>query len=454
MKISAARVPALAVASATLIAASLAAQTPPQTSFTLTLPNYNTIPIGQVGGLEGGAYIARTNDASSNWYNPAGLALAKTSSVSSSAGTYQLLSLIPKDLQSEDSGGSTQQVPALVGIVIKKPFGDDRYTGGIAVVRTNSWSQQTDAQIDELESIPGRLLTYSADSEFRRVEASLALAYADGGPWRFGANLSGSNTSLRAVGSVSDLLTEPTGLEAIQTSRRINGSSTQIRAAAGVQYQMTPQILLGGVVRSPGVTLFRSGDYSFDGQVSAGGESASITFFDPDVRFDYKLPFQVGMGAAMALDRFELELDATFSTGNSSYDFLRSEKQSTFIVDNGLGGPPVVTRLPVAAVQAETDAIVNIAFGGYYALTENKVWKLHFGFNTDFSPVGDNDEFFTKVDLYSFALGISGETRHFIASLGANYSFGNANDAPLAELLDSDISVKAIAIIYSLAYRF
>ncbi len=338
--------------------------------------------------------------------------------------------------------------------MIKNPFGNDRYTAGVAVVRTNSWSQQTDAQIDTLSAIPGRLLTYSADSEFRRVEASLALAYADEGPWRWGATLTGSGTSLRAVGAVSDLRTEPDGLEALQTSRRINGSITQLRASTGVQYQAMPNILLGAVVRSPGVTLFRSGDYSFDGQASAGGESATITFFDPKVRFDYKLPLQIGVGAAMAVDRVELELDATFSTGQSSYDLLRTERQSTFILDDGLGGPPVVQRLPVAAVQAETRAIVNIAFGGYYALTQDKVWKLHFGFNTDFSPVGDNDEFFSKVDLYGIALGISGETRHFVASLGLNYSFGNASNAPLAELLNSDISVNAIAIIYSLAYRF
>ncbi len=96
MEITAARVSALAVAATTAFAASLAAQTPPTTSFTLTLPNYNTIPIGQVGGLEGGAFIARTNDASSNWYNPAGLGLAKTSSVSSSAGTSSCSISSPK----------------------------------------------------------------------------------------------------------------------------------------------------------------------------------------------------------------------------------------------------------------------------------------------------------------------------------------------------------------------
>src|SRR5262249_62064445 len=83
--------------------------------FTLTLPNYLMTPIGQTAGLEGGAFVARVNDASSNWYNPAGLALATQSSVSSSAGSYQLLSVIPTDLQAEDSGGSSQPVPALVG---------------------------------------------------------------------------------------------------------------------------------------------------------------------------------------------------------------------------------------------------------------------------------------------------------------------------------------------------
>ena len=102
------------------LAASLFAQNPPiiqPPGFTLTLPNYLMTPIGQTAGLKGGAFVARANDASSNWYNPAGLALAHQSSVSSSAGSYQLLSVVPEDLQTEDSGGSSQQVPALVGVV-------------------------------------------------------------------------------------------------------------------------------------------------------------------------------------------------------------------------------------------------------------------------------------------------------------------------------------------------
>ena len=35
------------------------------------LPNSNGVPPGQTASLEGGAYVARADDSSSNWYNPA-----------------------------------------------------------------------------------------------------------------------------------------------------------------------------------------------------------------------------------------------------------------------------------------------------------------------------------------------------------------------------------------------
>lgn len=439
-----------------LAAAGLAAQeaviTPP--SFTLTLPNYNMTPIGQTGGLEGGSFVARANDASSNWYNPAGLALADKSSVSSSAGTYQLLSLVPKDLQREDSGGSSQQVPALVGVVVKNLFGSKCWTAGFAAVRTNSWEQQTDAQIDELGLTPGRLLTYSANSQFRRNEYSLGAGYADGGPWRFGATLSAANTSLQAIGSIAEQVLQPTGLDAGQSDRRVSGSITQLRLTGGAQYQLTPEILLGAVVRTPGVTLIRSGDYSYDALATAGNTTASLTFFDTDPRFDYKLPFQATAGAALEKDRLQLEVDVTFSSGTSAYDLFSSQKTATFIVDNGQGGPPVVQQVPFGQIVAQARSVVNVAFGGNYALTENRVWTLHFGFNTDFSPVGEDDDFFSKVDLYGATLGVSGTVGGFTAAIGLNYQFGNANNVPLADILNSDISINSLAIIYSVAYRF
>ena len=39
----------------------------------LVFPNYDNVLLGKEQALEGGAYLARTGDASANFYNPAGL---------------------------------------------------------------------------------------------------------------------------------------------------------------------------------------------------------------------------------------------------------------------------------------------------------------------------------------------------------------------------------------------
>ena len=39
----------------------------------LLVPNYDTVPVGPFGGLEGTAYVARVGDPSAAWFNPAGL---------------------------------------------------------------------------------------------------------------------------------------------------------------------------------------------------------------------------------------------------------------------------------------------------------------------------------------------------------------------------------------------
>jgi hypothetical protein len=453
MKRRATRVFGIAAAAAAF-AVSLAAQEIEPPALTLTLPNYGMTPIGQTAGLEGGAFVARANDASSNWYNPAGLALAEKSSVSSSAGTYQSFSLVPEALSRDDSGGSSQTVPALVGVLVKNLFGDKRFTAGFSAVRTNSFEQETDAQRSNLLSSPAEILDYSADSQYRRNEYSLGLGYSCDRAWRFGATLAVANTSLRAVGSVFDQEVQPGGLDATLLARRASGSITQLRLSAGAQYQLTPEILLGANVRTPGLDLFRSGEVSYDALQHLGAGTASLAFFDPDPRFDYELPFQAAIGAAIEKERFQLEVDVLFASGSSPYDLFSSERTALYIQDDGSGNPPIVSQVPFQDVISENKAVVNVAVGGSYALTKNKVWTLHFGFNTDFSPVGDADQYFSRVDLYGLTAGISGSVEGFTAAVGVNYQWGDASNVPLADVLDSDISVDSWAIIYSLAYKF
>src|ERR1700741_932549 len=75
----------------------------------LVIPNYNSTSVGPYGGLEGTAYVARIDDPSASWFNPAGLAQQPTAQISGSAGVYQRTLLRPQAAASQ--GGSIQQLP-------------------------------------------------------------------------------------------------------------------------------------------------------------------------------------------------------------------------------------------------------------------------------------------------------------------------------------------------------
>src|SRR6186713_891282 len=79
----------------------------------LVVSNYDSVPVGPFGGLEGTAYVARVGDPSAAWFNPAGLARQSGAQISGSAGVYQRTSITPQALPNH--GGSFQQLPNFVG---------------------------------------------------------------------------------------------------------------------------------------------------------------------------------------------------------------------------------------------------------------------------------------------------------------------------------------------------
>ena len=147
---------------------------------------------------------------------------------------YQSFSLIPEDLSSDDSGGSSQQVPALVGVVVKNLFGDKRLTGGFSVVRTNSFEQETDAQIDGSASSPAACSTTRRTPQYRRTEASLGLGYSCDRALAFRSDARRrEHEPARASESIFDQEIQSDGLDAGLAARRASGSITQLRASAG-----------------------------------------------------------------------------------------------------------------------------------------------------------------------------------------------------------------------------
>ena len=112
------------------------------------LPNANGVPPGQTANLEGGAYVARADDSSSNWYNPAGLARASTSSVSATGGAYQGTTV--KMSAFPDAGGSFTHLPAVVGAVFKPQKGTSAWTFGFSVIQSNYWDNAIATQLVHL----------------------------------------------------------------------------------------------------------------------------------------------------------------------------------------------------------------------------------------------------------------------------------------------------------------
>jgi hypothetical protein len=101
----------------------------------VVLSNYDNVPVGPFGGLEGSAYVARVGDPSAAWFNPAGLSRQTGVQISGSAGVYQWTAVSPQALP--NSGGARRQLPSVVGFTAHLRAG---VTAGAAFMTTNSWT--------------------------------------------------------------------------------------------------------------------------------------------------------------------------------------------------------------------------------------------------------------------------------------------------------------------------
>ena len=205
---------------------------------TLTLPNYFMTSIGQTGGLQGGAYVARattprptgTTRPDSRWRRRrrSAAARATTSSSASFRKTSRATTpavLADRSRRSSESSSRTCSATSVDRRVLDRP--DELLGAG------HRRSESTPCQ-----PRPARLLGQLGVSPHRsQPRARLHLCER---AWRFGATIAGTITSLRAVGSIFD--------EQIQSGRPRYADWPRVgRAArspsfgwrAGAQYQLT-----------------------------------------------------------------------------------------------------------------------------------------------------------------------------------------------------------------------
>jgi hypothetical protein len=419
----------------------------------LVLPNYNTVPVGPFGGLEGAAFAARVGDPSAAWFNPAGLARESTPQISGSAGVYQRTSVSPEALPNQ--GGSIQQLPNFVGFTFTP---SSEVTVGAALVTTNAWNQETDAEL--ITSVPGgqQRFAYSADSEFDQRVLALGGGYHGTGPWRFGGGLAFSLMSLRLVQSASDRLTGGAGLQSLLVSSRSSASALQLRSQLGVQRDVA-RWRFGAAVRTPGLTLHRSAALTLDAVLDAGASSLGSSVFDADATIEYHLPWELQGGGAWVANRVELEVDLQAYSSIDAYPLISTSNPALIYGDAGANQPPAVISRPFPGLISASDGVVNVTAGGDVRLFANRDMRLHASVGNNRSPVAGADTIFNTVDLVTWTLGLSGSLGKFRFSAGFNNQSGSSDAITLRNLLNARVvqtpmDVNMAGFIYSLAYQF
>ncbi|HEY1911092.1 MAG TPA: hypothetical protein VGG73_09225 [Vicinamibacterales bacterium] len=424
--------------------------TPPPS---LVLNNYASVPVGPFGGLEGSSVAARVSDPSAAWFNPAGLTREDGAQISGSAGVYQYTSVTLNALPNQSA--SFEQLPNFVGFTIKAK----KLTLGAALLTTNSWVQETDSQIITPTGLAVERFAYSGDSSFVQREFALSAGYYGGGKLRVGGGLSFMLMDLRLVQSVSDRVAGPTGLNSLLVTSRLLGDTVDVRAQGGVQYDLAPHWRLGGTIRTPGLTMWKSATITQDGLLDSGPSSQGASVFDANAALAYDLPWEFQAGVAYVGDRAQFEVDVSGYTPIAAYAMASTANPIVVYGDSGNNGPPSVVAQPFPGFKTQSVGVTNVGAGGQLLLFKGRTLLLHGSVAENNSPVGDADQIFTRSDLLSWTLGVSGSIKKFLFSVGVNDTGGTANNQKLRNLLSgqtvtTDLNIRTIGLIYSIAYQF
>lgn len=441
---------------ATAVHAQATALTLPATG---TLPNYDRVPIGQVEGLESGAFVARTGDAGSGWYNPAGLVLSEKSGLNASSNAYELNSVTLEGFATVKAGVRFSPIGTYFGAVLGAPvIHSPNFRLAFFYAKPVSWSPSL---IEGSVRLPTggttEIFGYSTSSTFSTITPGVAAGFRLSPRLRLGGGVSLAITSLQQNQGVSDRLLSATADTTALRTISLDGGTNQLLFTGGVQWDLGSKVRFGAMVVSPGL---RTGGkskvlYSLTGFSTNG--SVDVVFRDTEAHFEYRIPVRVTAGIAVDAGRFEFEGDVRYHGSTGRYDFLGSDALATTITTDAAGVPTIGT-LPFTTTTEKAKAVFNVAIGGSYGLS--KTFRLHAGFFSDASPVEDADQSaFRSIDLYGGSLGVSFTVGHLSGSLGASGSAGTTKDRQLGASLGgftttTRLKVTTFNFMYAISYTF
>jgi hypothetical protein len=422
----------------------------------IVLPNFNGQQPGLTGSLEAGALVARGDDASATWYNPAGLTRVDFTTLTASGGAMQWLWV--SQIAFPTHAYSSNHVPAQIGLAWKEPFNYLNWVASVSFSAANRWEDDLSSELQVGTAQAPERFSYAASSSYSWYTASVGAGYTPDKKLRLGGSVDIEFTQMKQAQSVNDRNLVAPRATSLLVASYSNVYFTHLRASFGVQYDVSEKIQVGGVFKTPGIQMANRGSAGFDATLNKSGTMTNLSYYDgsPDLKF--KVPFEFAAGVAYNATRFTFEGDIRITQGSVQYAFFTPRRTVTGIVDTGNGAPQGI-ETDFRSYSIDSRSVFDFRVGGHYTLSSRGKLKAHGGFATNNSPVGEDDEVFQKVNLWHLTLGLSGETEHFVFAGGLDYQAGTSPlydvyTAQNEQVIKTTVAVDGFALLYSFGVRF
>jgi hypothetical protein len=424
---------------------------------TLILPNFDRTLVGQIQGLEAGAFVARANDSSSNWFNPAGLSRAERTSINASSSAYGWTSVTAQSGAQSVGQTTSSSVPSFFGVVIAAPIlNTDKLRAGFSLTQETAWTPTLQEQISSPQGGGTQRLGYSIRDNFGVSLPAFSVGYHPGGRWRYGASLSLMSANYLNDEYVSDQLLSSTSQANQIRSSLVSASSVGMLLGLGVQYDISERWKAGLSIRTPSLRLWGSSKINSENLNSSGGQTTDTSFYDDSAYFRYRLPLAANLGIGYIGHGFEVEADLRYHSAVGTYTMFKSDQP--IVTSSNSGGAPTTSSQSFSDIETSFRNVVNFAVGGKYTVSPSV--DLHGGFYSSYSPVQDgSNPVFRKIDLYGATFGPSVTVRNVSGSLGAAYEWGTSDPFTVINTLtgtpfDTTVKVSTLKLLFALSIGF
>ena len=428
----------------------------------LNLPNYNRIPVGHIGALEGGAYIARSRGSEALWYNVAGLSLEEGNTVSANALLVEFTHAELEGLGTSSDTDGFSQIPTFFGTAFDlNDIADNNLSMGFIVTTPNSYNQHVKLEQESYDA--GTTLTTSSvlDStiNIKFIQPQIGISYRKAQRWSFGLSTWLSYATANTNESLALRARNPDASVRLSQVQFSNGDhkALDIGLALGAQWLMNEQWTFGLRIKTPAIALHRESSFNLEITQDLVNELNEISYRDNDLNYNIRYPLSIGFGAAYETQSWVLEGDLTYYQNTGNYGVYKSDELVDLLSYNKTTTAVTNVQVPFNTVRTESEDIINIAIGGHYLFNEQLA--LHLGFYTDFSPVKSKDDsVYSKVDMYGLTIGISKIGEINTSSFGINYTWGSddfdVSDSFSAADGEGKINLNNIGFVFATSFRY